>query len=252
MAKQTGLGDNFYAGGYDLSGDTASVENVGGGPAALDITGINKSAMERVGGQRSGNIAWTSWFNTAAKAEHVALSPLPTTDVHVMYFRGTTLGDEAAAIVAKQVNYDPTRNADGVLQFNVDAQANAFGLEWGINLTSGITTLSSAGATTGIENVAQASSSFGLQAYLQVIGFTGTDATVIVQESSDDASGDAYANVTGGAFTEVTAAATTERIATATNLTVEQWLRTGVTTSAGFSNIQYAVMVVRNAAVPVF
>ncbi len=252
MAKQTGLGDNFYAGGYDLSGDTASVGNIGGGPAALDVTGINKSAMERIGGQRSGNMAWTSWFNTAAKAEHVALSPLPTTDVHVMYFRGTTLGDEAAACVAKQVNYDPTRNADGVFQFNVDAQANGFGLEWGTMLTAGVENDTAAADGTGVENAAQASTSFGGQFYLQTFDFTGTDVTVKMQESSDDG-GDAYADIVGGGFAQITSGDQhQERIATATNLTIEQFVRAITITTGGFTALDFAVMFVRNEAAPVF
>ena len=162
MAKQTGLGDNFYAGGYNLSGDTAALGSVGGGPAALDITGIDKSAMERAGGLRTGGMSWTSWFNDAAKAQHVALSPLPTTDVHVMYFRGTTLGNPAAACVAKQIDYDPARNADGTLQFNVNAESNAFGLEWGRMATPGIETDTAAADGNGVDN--GGATSFGLQA----------------------------------------------------------------------------------------
>ncbi len=233
MAKQTGLGDNFYAAGYNLSGDTASVDSVFGGPDALDITGIDKSAKERAGGLRGGGMSWTSWFDDAAKAEHVALSPLPRTDVHVMYFRGTTLGNPAAACVAKQVNYDPTRNTDGTFQFNVEAQANAFGLEWGRQYTSGTDTAT--GAATGVSIDHGAATSFGLQAYLQVFDFTGTDCTIRIIESDDDGSVDTYAAVTGGGFTQITSGDQhQERIATATNLSVEDWLKWEVITTGGW------------------
>ena len=71
MAKQTGLGDNYYVGGYDVSGDTSDLSRIGGGPAALVTTGIDKTAFERLGGLRTGGVSWTSWFNDAAKQQHV-------------------------------------------------------------------------------------------------------------------------------------------------------------------------------------
>ena len=65
MAKQSGLGDNFYLHGYDVSGDLGSV-SVSGGPAALEVTGIDKSAFERIGGLRTGGMSWQAWFNPAS------------------------------------------------------------------------------------------------------------------------------------------------------------------------------------------
>ena len=206
--------------------------------------------MERIGGLRTGGMSWTSWFNKAPKAQHVALSSLPTVDVQVMYFRGTTLGNPAAACVAKQINYDPTRDADGSLTFDVDAESDGFGLEWGTMVTPGIETDTAAANGTGVDSGA-GSTSFGLQAYLQTFDFTGTDVTVKLQESQDDGSPDSYADVTGGGFTQITSGDQhTERIATATNLTVERWIR--VVTSGTFSAFEFAVMYVRNAAAPVF
>jgi hypothetical protein len=251
MAKQTGLGDNLYIAGYNISGDTGAISRIGGGPALLEVTGIDKSAPERIGGLRDGAIEFQSWFNPAAAQEHAALSPLPTADAIVTYFRGTTLGNRAASCVAKQINYDPNRAADGSLTFDVSAQADGFGLEWGRNLTAGVRT--DTGATNGSSvDQGTGSTSFGLQAYLQVFAFTGTDATITIEESSDDGGGDAFAGVTGGAFAQVTSAPTTERIATSTSQTVERYLRVATSTATSFSNLQFAVMFVRNAAAPVF
>ena len=48
MAKQTGLGDNCYVSGYDLSGDVGSLGRVGGGPALLEVTaGTSKAQLHR-------------------------------------------------------------------------------------------------------------------------------------------------------------------------------------------------------------
>lgn len=239
MAKQAGLGDAFYVDGYDLSSDIGAVDTVGGGPSPIEVTGIDKSAKERLGAIRDGRIEFTSFFNPAAGRSHDRLSNLPTSDVIVTYFRGTTLGNEAACLVAKQIDYNPTRGEDGSLTFKTAAQANGFGLEWGRNL--GLLLQGGAGNGTGVDFTA--ASAFGLQAYLHIDAFTGTSVVVKLQESSDNGSGDAYTDVTGGAFTSATGI-TSERIATSPTLAVERWLR--VVTTGTFSALAFAVVVARN------
>jgi len=243
MAKQSGLGDNLYVGGYDLSGDIGSLSRIGGGPAALEVTGIDKSAIERLGGIRDGSIAFSSFMNDSAGQAHVRLRTLPTADVGVFYARGTTLGNAAACLVGKQIEYDGTRAADGMLTFATQAQANAFGLEWGIQGTAGKRTDTTATAGTAIDfGAAAAAQEFGLQAYLQVFSFTGTSCTVAIQESSNNGA-DAYVNVTGGVFAAASAIGT-QRIQTARTLAVERYLK--VTTSGTFSECTFAVAIMRN------
>ena len=258
MAKTSGLGDNFYVGGIDLSGDTASLGEIGGGCAVIDVTGIDKSAFERIGGVRDGRIEWVSHFNpekatdvpgTTVDHSHVTLASLPTTDRHVAYFRGTALGNPAACMVAKQLNYDGTRDNDGKLTFAVRAEANGFGLEWGKSLTAGIRTDTTATSGTGVD-FGTGSTSFGAQFYLQVFSFTGTNVTFKVQSSSDNGGADAFADVTTGSFTQVTAAPAVERLQTARNQTVERYLR--VVTTGTFTSVRFAVVAVRNDTAVVF
>ena len=151
MAKQSGLGDAFFVSGVDLSGDTASLGEIGGSIGLIDVTGINKSAFERIGGIRDGRIEWVSHFNDATSQEHPTLSTLPTTDRILTYCRGTTLGNPAASLVGKQLNYDATRADDGKLTFAVRAEANAFGIEWGKQLTAGKRTDTTATNGTAVE-----------------------------------------------------------------------------------------------------
>jgi hypothetical protein len=249
VAKSSGLGANLYVDGYDLSNDTGSVQRIGGGPVALDLTGINKSAFERVGGQRDGAIDFTSWHNSSAGQAHPVLSALPSVDRIVSYYHSTTLGDPAASIVCKQVDYSGTRAQDGSLSYSVPNPSNGYALEWGVSLTAGKRT--DTGATAGTAVDFAAGTNFGLQAYLHVFSFSGTDATITIQESSDN-SGDAYANVVGGGFTQITSAPTKQRIATATNLAVERYLKVTTTTATSFTSLVFAVMVVRNEAAPAF
>lgn len=247
MGKQGGLGDNLFVDGYDLSGDAGAITGISTPVQTLPGTGINKSANERLFGERDGALAFMSYFNDAAGAEHLALSTLPTADRIVTYLRGTTLGNPAASINAKQVNYDGTRGNDGSFTLTVQAVANGFALEWGRQLTAGVRTDGAGANGTGVDFLA--SSAFGLQAYLQVRAFTGTSVTVKLQESSDNGVGDAWADVVGGAFAAASARGA-QRIATATNLTVERYLR--VVTTGTFSNAEFVVMVNKNETAPVF
>lgn len=245
MAKQSGLGDNLYLSGYDLSGDVGSLSRIGGSVATLDVTGIDKSAYERIGGLRDGSIEFTSYFNDAAGQAHPVLSTLPTTDRVLTYCRGTTLGNPAACLVAKQIDYAPTRADDGALTVAVSAQANGFGLEWGRQLTAGKRTDTAATSpATGIDTTASAA--FGLQAYLQVFAFTGTSVTVTIQDSADNSTFAALASP--AAFTVVSAAPTSERIAVTG--TVRRYLR--VITTGTFSNAVFSVVAVKNESTVTF
>jgi hypothetical protein len=239
MGKQTGLGDNLLVDGFNISGDIGSLEAIGGGNEPLVTTGIDKSAMERLGGKRDGRIEFTAYFNPATDRAHPVLRTLPTTDRIVSYLRGTVLGGEAASLVAKQVGYDGTRGDDGSLTFKTAAQGQGFGLQWGRNL--GAILQGSPGAGSGVDH--GAASTFGLQAFLHIVAFTGTSVVVTLQESSDNAVGDPYANVANGAFASASAIGA-QRIATPNNQSIERWLR--VITTGTFSSLAFVVVVVRN------
>lgn len=244
MAKQSGLGDQFYVGPYDLSGDISAIGSVGGSVATLDKTGINSFGYERIGGLRTGMMEFTSHFNDAAGQEHVAFSALPTTDVILSYFRGTTLGNPAASMVAKQINYDASRGDDGDLTFGVQAQSNGFGLEWGRSLTAGLRTDTAATNGTAIDTVASAS--FGAQAYLHVTAFTGTDCTITVEDSADNVT---FATV--DSFTVVSGVTSERNVLGTTTEQLNRYVR--VSTTAGtFSSITFAVNLVKNTATTQF
>lgn len=250
MAKQNGLGDQLYVEGFNLSGDIGSLGAIGGGNESLPDTGIDKSAMERLGGLRDGRIEFTAWFNPTAGAAHDRFGNLPTTDVALMYLRGSTLGGAGAGLIAKQLNYDPTRGDDGALTFEGETQGNGFALEWGEQLTAGIDTFTGAAAGTGLDyGAAVGSTDFGLQAYLQVFAFTGTSATVAIQDSNDNAVGDPYTNITAAVFAAASAVGA-QRIQTSRTENVKRWLRINI--SGTFSALDLAVIVARNAVSTVF
>lgn len=247
MAKASGLGDALYIQGFNASGDIQQLGSISGGPALLNMTGIDKSAYERIGGLRSGQFEMTTFFNTVAVtgATHEKLAALPRTDVILTYCRGTALGDPAASLIGKQVNYDPTRGDDGMLTFGVSAQSNGYGIEWGRQLTAGVRTDTAATNGTGVDTAASAS--FGGQAYLQVFApFTGTDVTVKIQDSADNVS---FADVAGFSFTQITGGAPlTERIALSNTATLRRYLRATTVTTGGFTALSFSVNVIKNEA----
>lgn len=240
MAKQSGLGDALFIDGFDVSGDIGSLSNLHGGPATLDVTGIDKSAYERLGGRRDGEMAFTSFMNDSAGQAFQVLKILPRTDRLISYCRGLGSGSPMASMACKQIGYDPTRGNEGSLIYETSAQANSFGLEWGVQLTPGKRTDTTATSpATGLDTTASAS--FGLQAYLHVFAFTGTSVTVTLQDSADNST---FAAIGGGvSFTAATAVGA-QRLVTVNTQTVRRYVR--AITTGTFSNASFIVQLTKN------
>lgn len=312
MAKQSGLGDNFYLGGYDLSGDVASVDTISAARDVIDVTTIKQLAHSRLYGLKSGAWSFTTFFentptistpgfpgsntpvvNTnnvpvyvtitggtlsnvlingvsvgttagtygpvnpgsnisitytvaptwnwfALGGEHSALIRFPSTDVVCMYMQGTGIGRAGAAINAKQTSYDFTRDNVGNLTAKVDMVGNAFGMEWGEQLTAGIRTDTAPTAGPFQDDLAQ--TAFGGQAYLQVFALVGTNIDVAIQHSTT--SGGAYSNIIdfGSIITANVPAAVRASVSNVT--TINEFVK--VTTTGTFSYAQFAVVFCRN------
>lgn len=242
MAKSSGIGDNLYIAGYDLSGDIGSISSIADRQTLLEVTGIDKGAVERIIGLGDGEMSFNAWFNDAAGSAHPVLSAMGSGDKVATYFRGTTVGNAMAGIVGKQVDYAPTRNADGSLDVAVSVMgSDGDGLRWGRMLTAGKQTDVAAGNGTTVDD--GAASSFGCIAYLHVFAFTGTDVTISIEDS---ANGSAWAALSGAEFTEVTSGPTSERIRLANDATVRRYLR--VVTAGTFDSVTFAVGVARRYA----
>ena len=240
MAKTSGLGDDFLAGGYHIGGDIQAL-TLHGGPNLLDVTDITQSAHSRLGGLRDGAFDITAYFDPSAGQAHAAFSGLPTTDVIMTYLRGQAIGNPSLCQNSKQVGYDPTRAADGSLTLKVAGNANSYGQEWGLQLTNGVRTDTTATNGTSLDNGAGTTN--GAQAYLQAVSLTGSTVTVTVQHSTDNASWSTLA-----AFTAYTSAPAAQRITAAG--TVNRYLR--VITAGTFTATSFQVTVVRNIVSVVF
>lgn len=246
MAKGSGLGDLLYVDGVDLSGDVGVVDMLSSPVATLDVTGINKFAMERILAKRDGIVKFSPFWNNAVGAEHTVLSTLPRADRLVSYLHGALIGSQAANLLGKQIDFDWKRGNSGDLTGTVDAQGNGFGLEWANQLTNGFRTDGAATNGTGWNGLA--STSFGWQAYLHVAAFAGTDATVKLQDSADNVT---FADVATGAFPQITSlpAPIGARLAVGGVATLRQYVRVSTVTTGGFTNLKFQASVVKNASV---
>lgn len=249
MAKQSGLGMRFWVDGYDLSGDIQTIDRIAGPLSTLEFTDITEFAHERQGGHHDGMIEVTSYFDAATGQSHPVFSALPTTDrimsVAIPTASALAIGDPIASIVAKQLNYDGTRDNNGNFPLKISGQANGYGLEWGKLLTAG--TRADTTATNGTSYDGGASTSFGGQLYLHVISVTGTSCTVKLQDSADNST---FADVTSGAFTAAASAPQSQRIALAGNATVRRYVR--IATTGTFSQCSFVVGFTRNLTAVTF
>lgn len=244
MAKSSGMGDQLWVGGVDLGADTNSLSSISGGNSPLMFTDITQSAMERKGGQRDGHMDVVSYFNPSAGASHATYSALPTSDVLLTYAHTTVIGGAAANLIGKQINYDGNRAQDGSFLLNVNALANAYGLQWAFQATAGKrtdTAATAAAAVTALDQLVVSPGAFGLTMFVHLFAFTGTSVTIKLQESSDNGA-DAYADVVGATTGALT---TVQGLRVQTGLiNVERYIK--VVTTGTFSSAIFSVSVARH------
>lgn len=223
MAKISGLGSAFFAGIYDISGDVGSIGTIETTRAMLDVTGIDKSAVERITGRRDGTMSFNAFFNTAAAQEHVALLASGRTDLQASVFIGSTVGGPAASILGKQLTYGQTFGADGslVTASSVAGNGNGLGVEWGEMLTTGKQSFATGTVNGTSIDLGSASTLFGAAAYIHIITMPSGTATFAVQDSTDNIT---FNNVAGMAFTGATGP-TTQRVQGAIGATVLRYVR---------------------------
>lgn len=185
MAKQSGITDRLYVGGFNISGDVGSIDTLSTLRSEIDVTGLDKSAHERVLGLADVNISFNAFYNDASGRAHPALSSLQSTKRQVLYCRGSTKGQAGFFFQGKQINYDPTREAQGALLVKVDIHGSEGDPpEWGILICNAGATFAAASTATSIDDVA--ASSEGAAAMMQVQKSTGT-LTVSIKDSTDNA-----------------------------------------------------------------
>lgn len=247
MTKDSGLGDYLYIDGVDVSSGIGKLQNISGGPRPFDTTTVTLDASRRAGAERSGNLHFTTFFDTTLT--HPVLSALPVRDVVLTYLRGTAPDLHSAGLLAKQVDYAGTRAGDGSFTLDVDAPTTISDVEWGQTYVGGRVRTDTA-ATNGVGVDDGDSTIAGLTAFLHVFApATVTTATVTIQHSNDNGVSDTWSTISGGAFPAVTAVPVASRIEVAAGTTIKRWLR--VITTGTFTSLPFFVMIARKAGIGV-
>jgi hypothetical protein len=206
--------------------------------------------MVRQGGQRAGRLTFKAFHDTALA--HLLLAPLSTADQICTYMIGSTLGNPAFNVVSKQLNYDPKRGPSGELLIDVDQQSNAYGAEWGEQLTAGARTDTASTNGTGLDyGVAVGTTAFGLQLYVHLGALTGTSIAVKLQHSNDDGGADPYADITGATTGALTTAPQAVRVATSATASIKRYIR-AVSTGVSLTTATFVAVVCRNLTATTF
>lgn len=250
MSKVNGLSVRLYSHGYDLSGDVSAISAINCQQQLQDVTNLLDSAVERQIGEADGSIAVNAWFNAGVLATPDKLGELQamtasghlrTTDVCVMVPFGVTLGDPVAFLTGKVSKHDVNRQPGGAISAAFEAQCSAgLGVEFGIMLTAGKATASSADTGTSVDN--GAATTAGASAQLQTFSVATGTYVGVVQDSADNST---FAAITGLTFTGVATAGapTAERLATAAGATIRRYVRRQ--TTGTFTNAVHALAFAR-------
>lgn len=127
MAKQHGLAsqifvDNASSAAKDISNDITSF-TVSTPRGEQDITGIDKSAMERLLVLADGKVSLKGVFNAAADKSHAIFSTVPSTSVArlvTINFPPIATGSPVLAMTVQFADYTVDRNDKGELVWSTE------------------------------------------------------------------------------------------------------------------------------------
>lgn len=126
MAKQSGLGDYFAvdnsAGALkDISNDVTNL-GINVGQNLIDITGLDKSAMERLIGLSDGSFSVSGVFNSASNYSHSVFSTRTGVRTVTYAIGGNTGGNPVLTMECLVDSYNLTRGNDGTLTWTAGLQ----------------------------------------------------------------------------------------------------------------------------------
>jgi len=139
MAKQTGLGDYLAvddSGGSlrDISNDITGGYGVNMTQALIDVTGLDKSAIERLTGTSDGDVTLTGTFNAASNKSHDVFKVRTGTRTFDLRVGGNTSTNPSCTMEMVVANYNLSRDAStGAMVWSVTLNlANGTVPAWGV------------------------------------------------------------------------------------------------------------------------
>lgn len=199
MAFASGVNATLLIGGYNLSTYFRRV-TVNREKSLLETTTYGDTAREFIEGLRRGGLTMSGLFEPTDDTQDEQLNAAFTaTAITVLTFgpQASTIGNLAYVCRAWSPSYGIESPLEDVVTVDADIEGDSDSVlrgHWLHNLSAKTAATSGAGVDNG------AGSTLGGRANLHVTAFTGTSATIKIQDSTTDAG---YVDVTGGAFTAV-------------------------------------------------
>ena len=224
------LGDSVALTGYLTQADAARRSQV------VNATTFGNQDMVYIGGIGEGSLTLAGLFDATASASHATLNATvgaATGMVVTVGYGGTTIGNITSMLQARNGSYNLNGSTTDAVRLNATFVADN-GIRGGVSLHA-LGAETTTGDYASVNNLA--SSAFGGAGHLHVTAFTGSNCTIKIQHSINDA--DWVDLIT---FTSVTGV--TQQRSTVTG-TVNQYLRAQI--SAGtFSSATFLVAFARN------
>jgi hypothetical protein len=120
MAKQTGLGDyiavdDSAGNARDISNDISGGYGVNVNQEVIDVTGLDKSARERLTGMSDGDVTLTGTFNSTSQKSHDVFKTLTGTRTFDLRIGGNSGGNPKLPMEMVCANYNIGRDPSGQL-----------------------------------------------------------------------------------------------------------------------------------------
>lgn len=240
MAVSHGRAATIFANGFNLSTYLNTVTLTGTADSAETST-FGTTSKSYIPGLLDGTLSLGGFYDGATNADvdiiNAALGN--TTFADVTHFpQGDTFGNDGWGFSAFSTSLAMDTNLGGAAAISADLQSSVGAeLLYSLHALGAETT-----ATNSISVDNTASSATGGVGYLHVTAFTGTDLTIKVQHSTDDA---IWVDLL--TFTAVAAANAHQRVRTAAlTTTVNRYTRSIWATSGGFTTCTFVVGFGRN------
>lgn len=202
MSFSGGRNTKVYINGYDLSAafHNAQAQHQQG---TYDVTAFGASSKAFINGLAEGTLSLDGFFEAGSGSiDAVLQASLGTEGVAMVFHNGDAIGSRGRACASLETSYQVTTPVDGVVGVAAAIQADG-GLDAIVSLHA-LGAETTTGAAASVDNGAATTN--GGVGYIEATAFSGTNATVKVQHSSDNS---VWADLI--TFTDVAAANAKER-----------------------------------------
>lgn len=225
-----GKGTTVLTHGRDASAYLHST-GVAGSADTAETSTFQQTAKSFVVGLKDAVLSMEGFVDGVAAAADAVLQALfgVNSKIFSYYPEGDARGKSGYHMSAVQTSFEVKSDLGDAVGFSAEAQSNV-SMERGESLKASADSITIDGSETSVDNAAPTTD--GGAAYLHVISKSGgTTLAVIIEQSSDNGVGDAWATI--ATFAVASAQAIAERVAIPAGTTIERYTRATFDVGAG-------------------